>query len=152
MLCNTDADCSPGYRCVSGVCERECNIDADCPSGYMCRNGACVRKPLCIQRIRVKDDSGNAISQAKVTVNGSVKHTSLFGAPCSFNLNPNVEYEAVASKTGFVCLVCSESFTACTSTITLTLKKPGATTADITFDSTPKGAEVRVDGAVIGNT
>lgn len=106
----------------------------------------------CSQKIIVTDSKGNVIRQATVVVDGTTKYTSLFGAPCSFTLLSGVVYEAVASKTGFVCLVCRKSFTACASTITLTLQKPAVPTADITFDSTPKGAEVTVDGVVIGNT
>lgn len=106
----------------------------------------------CSQSVQVKDDKGNVLRQAKVIVDGTTKYTDIWGRPCSFTLTIDDEYEAVASKSGYECHECKKSFTACTGTITLTLKKPVPKTADITFDSTPKGVAVRVDGTLIGNT
>jgi hypothetical protein len=40
-LCNTDAECRGGTRCLSGVCQAGCRTDADCPAGR-CQNSTCV--------------------------------------------------------------------------------------------------------------
>ena len=40
-LCNTDAECFGGTRCLTGVCQVGCRTDADCPTGR-CQNSQCV--------------------------------------------------------------------------------------------------------------
>lgn len=111
-----------------------------------------LSRTTCVQSIQVKDNNGAVLRQAKVVVNGTTKYTSIFGAPCSFDLFQGTQYDAVASKTDYDCVGCKKSFSACTGTITIVLQKPVPTTADITFDSSPRNAAVQVDGALIGNT
>ena len=114
-----------------------------------------LKKKKCSQTIQVKDDKGNVLRQAKVVVDGTTKYTSMFGGPCSFELTSGVEYEAVASKSGYECHDCKKSFTACISTITLILKPtelPPPEKGYLTVNTSPTGASITADGVSCGLT
>lgn len=76
----------------------------------------------CEQRFRVVDESGVNIDTATVSV--EYDHcTTIHGYCMVSDLEVGRTYRAIASKAGYDCLNCSKTFTACTSRITLSLKK-----------------------------
>ena len=77
----------------------------------------------CDQKFRVVDEDGVNIDNATVSVDGYGHCTTYYGYCTVSDLEVGWSYIAIASKAGYDCLNCSKTFTACTSTITLTLKK-----------------------------
>ena len=81
----------------------------------------------CEQRFRVVDEEGVNIDIGTVNVyeGGSFwgHCTTVVGYCMVSDLEKGHVYKAVASKTGYDCLNCEETFTGCTSRITLSLKK-----------------------------
>ena len=76
----------------------------------------------CDQKFRVVDEDGVNIDNATVSVEFS--HCTTYYGHCTVSdLEVGRSYRAISSKAGYDCLNCSKTFTACTSTITLTLKK-----------------------------
>lgn len=81
----------------------------------------------CDQPVRVVDEDGIKIDSARVDCyqGSSFKgHCTTYYGDCLLSfLDPGTSYRARASKAGYECLNCEKSFTACTSRITLSLKK-----------------------------
>ena len=117
----------------------------------MVTNGNCNQSFIVIDSLTIKPLSGAVISLTR----GKGPCTTNASGKCSVTLELGKSYGWSIIKQGYETGY-PPLFTACTyqKTIRLVPLAPPSTpkTADITFDSTPKGAEVRVDGAVIGNT
>ena len=74
---------------------------------------------LCDQYIKVLDEEGTAIDNATVKIydNGTeVASSTTYYGLCSFVLDVGVSYRAKATKSGYTCLSCEQTFNACSNT------------------------------------